>query len=157
MSQPVTSAASNTADPIADGGPFGQQPVALTSSMQAFLRTLCRGGAGNGTGVDDLVQETMARAWRSRATFDADTGTPAAEESASRQATPPSTRLRARELAADPRRIHRFASGQRLRPDRESTHWIGARPVTQTPRSLRRVPGVSRSPRAQRATALAGR
>lgn len=82
MSQPVTSTASNTADPAAepaaDGGAFGQQLVALTSSMQAFLRTLCRGGAVNGTGIDDLVQETMARAWRSRATFDADKGTPAA-------------------------------------------------------------------------------
>ena len=31
------------------------------------------------------------------------------------------------------RRIHRFACGHRLRPSRESTHRIGARPVTQTP------------------------
>jgi RNA polymerase sigma-70 factor (ECF subfamily) len=82
MSQPVTSTAIRSAepaaDPAADGGAFGQQLVALTSSMQAFLRTLCRGGAANGSGIDDLVQETMARAWRSRATFDADKGTPAA-------------------------------------------------------------------------------
>ncbi|MFN9276427.1 MAG: hypothetical protein ACK6D2_11935, partial [Planctomycetota bacterium] len=41
--------------------------------------------------------------------------------------------LRVRELAADPRRIDRFASGRRLRPGRESAHRIGARSVTQTP------------------------
>jgi hypothetical protein len=33
------------------------------------------------------------------------------------------------------RRIHRFACGRRLRPSRESTRRIGARPMTQTPRS----------------------
>jgi len=73
MSQPVTTEP-NTADPTTDGGAFGRQLVALTASIQAFLRALCRGGAVTGSGVDDLVQETMARAWRSRATFDAGKG-----------------------------------------------------------------------------------
>jgi RNA polymerase sigma-70 factor (ECF subfamily) len=46
-----------------DDESFGRQLVAMQSRVRAFLRTLGSGGA------DDLMQETMARAWRSRATF----------------------------------------------------------------------------------------
>lgn len=74
----MTSTATSSSVPAVDGGAFGRQLVASTPSVQAFLRTLCRGGAVNGSAIDDLVQETMARAWRSRGTFDADKGSPAA-------------------------------------------------------------------------------
>lgn len=75
MSQPLTSTDASTAVPADDATGFGRQLVALAAPMQSFLHTLCRGGAVNGASVDDLVQETMARAWRSRATFDPVKGT----------------------------------------------------------------------------------
>lgn len=74
MSRPPTSPTASTVDPAADRDVFGRQLVALGAPMHAFLRTLCRGGAVAGTSVDDLVQETLARAWRSQATFDAGLG-----------------------------------------------------------------------------------
>ena len=75
MSQPLTSTDASAAVPVDDATSFGRQLVALAGPMHAFLHTLCRGGAVTGASVDDLVQEVMARAWRSRTTFAADRGT----------------------------------------------------------------------------------
>ena len=74
MSQPGPNIATSRTESADDGGPFGRQLVAATPRILAFVRTLCRGGVV-GVGVEDLVQETLARAWRSRATFDASKGT----------------------------------------------------------------------------------
>lgn len=75
MSEPQTSPDASAAVPVDDATSFGRQLVALAAPMQAFLHTLCRGGAVTGASVDDLVQEVMARALRSRTTFAADKGT----------------------------------------------------------------------------------
>jgi len=47
--------------------PFGRELVALLPRLRAFLRNLQRGAP---LPVDDLAQEALARAWRSRAAFD---------------------------------------------------------------------------------------
>ncbi len=53
----------------ADDGEFGARLVSLTPRLRAFVRRLClRDG-------DDLVQESLARAWRSRAAFQPAHGT----------------------------------------------------------------------------------
>jgi|KBSSwiStaDraftv2_1062776.scaffolds.fasta_scaffold198943_3 RNA polymerase sigma-70 factor (ECF subfamily) len=49
--------------------PFGRELVALLPRLRAFLRNLQRGD-GAPLPVDDLAQEALARAWRSRAAFD---------------------------------------------------------------------------------------
>ena len=51
------------ADPPADDATFGADLVALTPRLRAFVRRLCLRES------DDLVQEALARAWRSRAAF----------------------------------------------------------------------------------------
>ena len=51
-----------------DDQAFGQRLVQMQPRVHAFLRSL---GCGR---ADDLVQETLARAWRSRATFAAERG-----------------------------------------------------------------------------------
>jgi len=89
---------------------FAVQRVAIREPKRACL-------AGN-------LPRPRIRAPDRRAFRDADSS-----ESASRKAAPPGARLHVRDLAADPRRIDRFASGRRLRPDRESAHRIGARSV----------------------------
>ncbi len=69
------------AEPLAATDPMGNQPgddafgrilIAMQPRLHAFLRNLNRRDA------EDLVQETIARAWRSRATFDPDRGAPEA-------------------------------------------------------------------------------
>jgi RNA polymerase sigma-70 factor (ECF subfamily) len=51
-----------------DDQAFGQRLVQMQPRVEAFLRSL---GCGR---ADDLVQETLARAWRSRASFAAERG-----------------------------------------------------------------------------------
>ena len=53
--------------------PFGQLLVALQPRLLRFLRTL-----GAAADLEDIAQETMARAWRSRASFDPARGDAAA-------------------------------------------------------------------------------
>ena len=69
------------AEPLAATDPMGDQPgddafgrilVAMQPRLRAFLGNL------NRVDAEDLVQETVARAWRSRATFDAARGQPEA-------------------------------------------------------------------------------
>ena len=69
------------AEPLAATDSVGDQPgddafgrilVAMQPRLRAFLGNLSRSDA------EDLVQETIARAWRSRTTFDPDRGTPEA-------------------------------------------------------------------------------
>lgn len=50
-----------------------------------------------------------------------------------RRRLPPATRVRARRLAAEQWRLHRFACAYRLRASRASTRAIGARSVTPAP------------------------
>ncbi len=45
---------------------FGQQLTAMQPRLRAFLKNLGQAPAG----TEDLAQETLTRAWRSRATFD---------------------------------------------------------------------------------------
>ena len=71
MPERVASPASTELAVAADGS-FGAELVALMPQARAFLSDL-RGGGGPGA-VDDLVQETLTRAWRSRAAFDAGRG-----------------------------------------------------------------------------------
>jgi RNA polymerase sigma-70 factor (ECF subfamily) len=52
----------------ADDPGFAERLVALTPRLRAFVRRLCLRDA------DDVVQETLVRAWRSRAAFRADDG-----------------------------------------------------------------------------------
>lgn len=56
-----------TSDPVGDDA-FGQRLLAFEPRLVSFLQRLCRAPA------DDLVQETLARAWRSRRSFDAARG-----------------------------------------------------------------------------------
>ncbi len=58
--------ASGPPNPAADQ--FTADLLALAPRLRAFLRRL------SGADVDDLAQETWARAWRSRASFDRDCG-----------------------------------------------------------------------------------
>ncbi|MEO6596777.1 MAG: sigma-70 family RNA polymerase sigma factor [Planctomycetota bacterium] len=61
-----------TADRAADSTADAEMSQILTGMqprVRAFLRNLARGD------LDDLVQETMTRAWRSRHTYDAARGT----------------------------------------------------------------------------------
>lgn len=63
--------ASGSPHPAADPFPadsFTAELLALAPRLRAFLRRL------SGADVDDLAQETWARAWRSRASFDRDCG-----------------------------------------------------------------------------------
>ena len=69
------------AEPLAATDPMGDQPgddafgrilIAMQPRLRAFLGNL------NRVDAEDLVQETIARAWRSRATFDPDRGAPEA-------------------------------------------------------------------------------
>lgn len=46
-----------------------EQLGALVPNMRAFARSLC----GNVDNADDLVQETLVKAWKSRASYQADT------------------------------------------------------------------------------------
>ena len=57
------------------GDPFGGELQLLTPQLRAFLGRLQSGGTTYGTSLDDLVQETLARGWRSRTSFDAQRGT----------------------------------------------------------------------------------
>lgn len=66
--------------PTSPPGPAGSDAFAarlaeLSPRLSAFLATLQRGGATHGAALEDLLQETLARAWRSRATFDERRGT----------------------------------------------------------------------------------
>lgn len=63
--------ASGSSHPAADPfpvDPFTADLLALAPRLRAFLRRL------SGADVDDLAQETWARAWRSRTSFDSDCG-----------------------------------------------------------------------------------
>ncbi|MBK8097309.1 MAG: sigma-70 family RNA polymerase sigma factor [Planctomycetes bacterium] len=73
MPERVASPGPNELAVAADGG-FGAELVALMPQARAFLSDLRGGGAKPGMAVDDLVQETLTRAWRSRAAFDAQRG-----------------------------------------------------------------------------------
>lgn len=69
-----------TNDPAAEApadATLSRELGALDGRLRAFLATLHRGAAAPGD-VDDLAQETMARAWRARGTFDAAKGSLAA-------------------------------------------------------------------------------
>lgn len=57
------------------GDAFAARLADLSPRLSAFLGTLQRGGATHGAALEDLVQETLARAWRSRDTFDERRGT----------------------------------------------------------------------------------
>jgi len=61
-----------TAERAADQTPRDAAMSQLLTGMQGRLRTFLRKLAR--TDVDDLAQETMARAWRSRHTFDPERG-----------------------------------------------------------------------------------
>src|SRR5262245_13553275 len=63
---------SDRADAHAPRGdePFGRMLVALEPQVRVFLSRLQRGNPHAPHHVDDLVQETLARAWRSRSSFD---------------------------------------------------------------------------------------
>lgn len=66
----------STSPPGAAGGDaFAERLAEGSPRFRAFLGTLQRGGATHGATLDDLVQETLARAWRSRDTFDERRGT----------------------------------------------------------------------------------
>lgn len=69
-SPPSITAASSAADDR-----FAERLAGLTPRLRAFLGNLQRGGATHGAGLEDLVQETLTRAWRSRASFDERLGT----------------------------------------------------------------------------------
>ncbi|MGE0700296.1 MAG: sigma-70 family RNA polymerase sigma factor [Hyphomicrobiaceae bacterium] len=48
-----------------DNGELQRELTALVPNLRAFARSLC----GNADQADDLVQETLVKAWRSRETF----------------------------------------------------------------------------------------
>jgi RNA polymerase sigma-70 factor (ECF subfamily) len=55
--------------PQIDGQSFQQELVVLVPNLRAFARTL----SGNGDAADDLVQETLVKAWKSRESYTAGT------------------------------------------------------------------------------------
>jgi RNA polymerase sigma-70 factor (ECF subfamily) len=72
--QALPAPAASSADPAPGEDGFGSQIQQLTPQLRAFLGRLLRGGATYGSSLDDLVQETLTRSWRSRASFDAHRG-----------------------------------------------------------------------------------
>lgn len=58
----------SSAPPHVDDADFGARLVALTPRLRGFVRRLCLRDA------DDLVQEALARAWRSRAAYSTHNG-----------------------------------------------------------------------------------
>ncbi len=68
MGSPLANA--DSLDDASGDDAFGRMLVAMQSRLRGFLRKL------GPCDVDDLAQETIARAWRSRASFDASRGKP---------------------------------------------------------------------------------
>jgi len=73
--QAPTEAADTTTAPPPVGDAFGGQLLQLTGQLRAFLSRLQSGGKAFHSSLDDLAQETLARAWRSRASYEERRGT----------------------------------------------------------------------------------
>src|SRR3978361_475823 len=65
MTQPAHSMHHTPQTPDDDGGDFKSELLGLIPFLRAFARSLC----GSQDGADDLAQETLVKAWQSRATF----------------------------------------------------------------------------------------
>jgi RNA polymerase sigma-70 factor (ECF subfamily) len=66
---PATPPASDAPEGIAEPGQWREAVTSRIPSLRAFAWSLCR----NGADADDLVQETLAKAWTHRAGFEAGT------------------------------------------------------------------------------------
>lgn len=73
--QAPASPAEPASGPVAVGDAFASRLLLLAPQVRAFLGKLQRGGPTYGSSLDDLVQESLARGWRSRASFDDQRGT----------------------------------------------------------------------------------